>query len=885
MQAHDARLAQPCHACTVIRLTAGAMIVATMTMILLGIWLAPSFLLAHVPRFFGLGINTAIALALAGLALIFPRMRGWLGGFLAVASAAVIVQFLFAWLPPDGFWRIVLNVDGRGLSWPGRMAPLSAFSLLCAGLALSVLDRAPRLPVQILLQLVPGLILTAAVGGILNRYLDGLLFVATLDRYAIMSPPTMTALSILVAGYLAALLETPWFRRFYQRREDRQVLAIGLAGFFAAMLLGGAASIAVLGRQMQETVADDLSRAVQVQAAAFPLVVSSSLQNLHARVEGELSRDDLPALLRKLAGPEGAAWLEQRDGAITLSTGRPRVVSQFRLRLRNARPAWLIREQEWRLEMHFPAARARGTIVVQEPLRMLDSFFSSSPADAAKGVETRLCERSGQHSMACFPSLFMPRPVLMPQFRNDQYVPMWRALEGQSGVTVASDYRGVLVVAAYTPLAELGLGMVRKIDAEKMYQPIRTSVWRAIGVMVGIGMLAVLLIYLRVRRVVRQSMETGRQLRGVLDVLPVGVWFADAEGRLVMNNPVASRIWQGERWIGVNELSVYKGWWHDSGKRIEAHEWALARALRQGEVSVDEIIDIECFDGSRKIISNSALPLYDDKGIFVGAVVVNKDITGPVMAEEELSASRDLLRSIVENAPVRVFWKDVELHYLGCNAAFARDAGMRSPEELIGKDDFQMGWREQAERYRADDRQVMDSDTPIIGYEEQQTTPDGRLIWLRTSKVPLHDANGKVIGVLGIYDDITAHKQMMEALRREKDKLDEAQHVAGMGSWELDLVENVLTWSDEMYRIFEVDPERFGASYEAFLDTLHPDDRERVNQVYTQSLKTREPYEVEHRLLFPDGRIKHVIERCETFCNVEGGLLRSVGTTQDITGG
>ena len=125
---------------------------------------------------------------------------------------------------------------------------------------------------------------------------------------------------------------------------------------------------------------------------------------------------------------------------------------------------------------------------------------------------------------------------------------------------------------------------------------------------------------------------------------------------------------------------------------------------------------------------------------------------------------------------------------------------------------------------------------------------------------------------------------MMEELRREKAKLDEAQHVGGMGSWELDLVENVLTWSDEMYRIFEIDPERFGASYEAFLDALHPDDRERVNQVYTRSLETREPYEVEHRLLFPDGRIKHVIERCETFRDAAGGLLRSVGTTQDITG-
>lgn len=862
---------------------AGLALVIVMTVVWAGALTVPVFVRANLPVLSGVGFNTALSLLLAGMALLLPRQRWWLGGLIAAISAAVLLQYLFAWLPYDGVWRIVLNVDGSGLVWPGRMAPLTAFSLLCAGLALARLDRARTLPGQILLQAVPLLILTAAVGGILNRYLDGLLFVATLDRYAVMSAPTMTALSVLVAGYVAAMLETSWFRDFYSRREERQAIIIGLAGFAVALLLGGAASVAMLGRQMQATVEDELSKTVQAQATTFPLVVSSALNGLHARMDKLTLRTDLPALLHDLAGTGGAAWLEQSDGSVRLRAGRPQVTSEFRLRLKAANPAWLIRGREWLLEMHFPAAQGQGTIVIQEPLPVLDSLFARTPADVAGGVESRLCERTGQEKMSCFPSPLMPGFTLMPMQHNHQHIPMQYALNGQRGVMVAPDFRDVLVVAAYTPVPELGLGLVRKIDAEKMYQPIRTVVWQALTVMAIIGMLAALLIYWRVRRVVQRAIVTSRQLSGVLEVLPVGVWFADAEGRLIMNNPAASRIWQGERWVGVDEFSVYKGWWHDSGKRIEAHEWALARALRQGETSIDEIIDIECFDGSRKIISNSALPLYDEQGVFAGAIVVNKDVTAQVQTEEELNASRDLLRLIVENAPVRVFWKDTESRYLGCNAAFARDAGMMSPEDLVGKDDFQMGWRKQAERYRADDRRVMDSDTPIIGYEEQQTTPDGHPIWLRTSKVPLHDANGRIFGVLGIYDDITQHKRIMEELQREKARLDEAQHVGGMGSWELDLVENVLTWSDEMYRIFEIDPGRFGASYEAFLDALHHDDRERVNQVYTRSLETREPYEVEHRLLFPDGRIKHVIERCETFRDAAGGLLRSVGTTQDIT--
>lgn len=126
--------------------------------------------------------------------------------------------------------------------------------------------------------------------------------------------------------------------------------------------------------------------------------------------------------------------------------------------------------------------------------------------------------------------------------------------------------------------------------------------------------------------------------------------------------------------------------------------------------------------------------------------------------------SGDLLQRIVESLPLRVFWKDAESRYLGCNAAFARDAGLSQPEDLIDKDDFQLAWHEQADQYRADDRQVMDSGQPKLNYEEQQTGPDGRHIWIRTSKVPLRDPGGTVIGMLGIFEDITEQKLAKQAL-------------------------------------------------------------------------------------------------------------------------
>ena len=141
------------------------------------------------------------------------------------------------------------------------------------------------------------------------------------------------------------------------------------------------------------------------------------------------------------------------------------------------------------------------------------------------------------------------------------------------------------------------------------------------------------------------------------------------------------------------------------------------------------------------------------------------DITEQKRAETALFDSRNLLQSIIDTVPARVFWKDQELRYLGCNPAFAGDAGMRLPADLIGKDDFAMGWAEQADLYRADDRMVIDTGIARVNYEEPQTTPDGKTIWLRTSKLPLVNQCNEKIGVLGIYEDITELKQAEAALR------------------------------------------------------------------------------------------------------------------------
>lgn len=100
------------------------------------------------------------------------------------------------------------------------------------------------------------------------------------------------------------------------------------------------------------------------------------------------------------------------------------------------------------------------------------------------------------------------------------------------------------------------------------------------------------------------------------------------------------------------------------------------------------------------------------------------------------------------------------------------------------------------------------------------------------------------------------YKRTEENLCRSESLLNEAQRIAHIGSWELDIQKNKLVWSDEIYRIFDIDPNVFGTSYEAFLNAIHPDDREFVDRAYTKSIQNKTSYDIEHRLLMKDGKSK-----------------------------
>jgi PAS domain S-box-containing protein len=253
-------------------------------------------------------------------------------------------------------------------------------------------------------------------------------------------------------------------------------------------------------------------------------------------------------------------------------------------------------------------------------------------------------------------------------------------------------------------------------------------------------------------------------LKTLVQSIPNLIWLKDPDGVYLACNV------EFERFFGHLESEIvgktdYDFVATDLAKFFRDHDRA---AMAAGKPTVNEEWITYASDGHHAYLVTTKTPMYGPDGNVIGVLGVAQDITVQKEAAQELAQSRALLDSVIDSVPLRIFWKDKNSRYLGCNSLFARDAGKSAPDEVIGKLDDDLHWANQADRYHADDRQVMESGLSKLNDEESQTMPDGQVIYVRTSIVPLRVGQGEVSGVLGIYDDITERKKTELALLEER---------------------------------------------------------------------------------------------------------------------
>jgi PAS domain S-box-containing protein len=265
-----------------------------------------------------------------------------------------------------------------------------------------------------------------------------------------------------------------------------------------------------------------------------------------------------------------------------------------------------------------------------------------------------------------------------------------------------------------------------------------------------------------------------------------------------------------------------------------------------------------------------------------GALVFVRDVSERKRLHEKLVQQLQLVQAILNVTPGFLVLKDRNSIYREVNPAFCRFLG-KPRDAIIGKSDGELFPPDEAAAYRAGDVTVME--TGVAESQDWLVTASEEKRWLHVTKSAVRDENNTVTGVLCSVEDIMDRKRAEIALRENASMLAKSQEIGHIGSWQLELPSNRLTWSDEVYRIFGCQPQEFAASYQGFLGFVHPDDRAAVADAYAASLRDgSDAYEIEHRIVRPGtGEVRRVHERCIHERDEAGAIIRSNGMVQDIT--
>ncbi|MDX8377462.1 MAG: PAS domain-containing protein [Mariprofundales bacterium] len=248
----------------------------------------------------------------------------------------------------------------------------------------------------------------------------------------------------------------------------------------------------------------------------------------------------------------------------------------------------------------------------------------------------------------------------------------------------------------------------------------------------------------------------------------------------------------------------------------------------------------------------------------------------------ELSKLSSQYQDLYDNAPDMFVSVDADsAEILTCNQRLADNLGYKKAE-LIGRPIFLVYHPDCLEQVNIIFNLFVTTGE-VNNKELQLRRKDGSKIDVELNVTAVRDESGKVIYSRSSWRDIGERKQHEKSIKISNARMNHAQRLAKIGSWELDIMTGKLWWSDEVYRIFELNPDKFEASYENFLNALHPDDHDAVNKNYTESVKNKTPYNIVHRLHMADGLIKYVNEHCETYYDECDNPIRSIGSIQDIT--
>ncbi len=364
----------------------------------------------------------------------------------------------------------------------------------------------------------------------------------------------------------------------------------------------------------------------------------------------------------------------------------------------------------------------------------------------------------------------------------------------------------------------------------------------------------------------------------LVESLPQHIFRKDLNGRFTFVNQRFCRLVDKPRdeILGQTDFELFR---RDLALKYQADD---RRVLDTG-LTFEATEEHLTADGERQFVHVVKTPLLDRGGACVGIQGIFWDVTSEKRAEEDLARERDLLKALLEHAPDSIYFKNTRSEIVRASRAFARKVGREDPQQLLGKTDHDLFAPEHADRALADERQIMASGMGMDGKTERELWPDGRVTWVLTSKLPMRDARGNVVGTFGVSRDITELKRAQERLERAEAKYRDIVENAVDGIFQTTPDGHYLSANRALARIYGfASVEELMAARTNIGEQLYVDRRRR--EEFQRLLQEHDRIEgFESQVYRKDRSVIWIAENARAVRDPEGRLLYYEGTVEDIT--
>ncbi len=424
-------------------------------------------------------------------------------------------------------------------------------------------------------------------------------------------------------------------------------------------------------------------------------------------------------------------------------------------------------------------------------------------------------------------------------------------------------------------------------DGEKLINQDLAKGYKAFIILLGATLFIIIyfsiVIILFQRSTNRKHIIRAKNLDVTLRSIADAVIATDIHGNITCMNPEAERLtgWSFEEAKGHALSKVFRVTGEHSGESVDD----LVEQIKHGKKIIVRAEDsmLIASNGNRYQIYKNGASIYDDSGTMIGIVLVFRDVTQTHELQNRLTVQAKCLQGVIETSMDCVIVTDelgmVKEWNPAAESMFGwslKEISERPIVETIVPEEFR-------EQHLSGIERLVNSNQSFVQAKRIESIAlhkDGHKFPIELAMTSIQLESGWVFNAF--IRDLTDKKYNENLIKKKDVLLRETQRVAKLGYWELDLANNTLEWSDEIFRIFELDPEVSKPSYELFISTVHPEDRDKVDVSYNESIKNKAPYNIVHRIVTSKG-IKVVHEKCETTYDGAGHPVRSLGLVQDIT--